>query len=344
MTDFLLSQKWSSRSRPDIFDETKLSKFHTKNQIEILQAKTHSPPYVQKKVLAKNDEEKENIWNFYLKENPYARLHHPNILYFYSSKKQNNIFSFNYEYCDITLSEYLSINKSKIFTEKEIQLFVQQILNAMNIIENIRKVKCCILNPDSIFLNTNAKYLIPKIKYFSANFILSKKLNNEDFMYLAPELLLRSFTIKYNEIPSSNMFWALGLIVFEMFYGYHPFCKEKSNKKEKKDAFDIAISKGVYVIPESRVVSLELISFIHGLLCEDPNKRINWKDVMQQPFLINSVSKFNYCDLNKNELGKMVLNIKKQDSVVMFLMEKFKNKINKDNLSISMISSSSELI
>ena len=330
--------KWNlvRSNRLEIFDDTKLSKMSRKNQIEILQAKSHNPPYVQKKVHTKDKEEEENILNFYLKENPYARLHHPNILYFYSSKKQENTFFFNYEYCDMTLTQYLSENKDKQFTEQEIQLFTKQILNAMNIIENIRKVKCCILNPDAIFVNSNTKYLIPKIKYFSGNYVLTKRLLGEDFNYLAPELLLRSSTIKHPEIPSSNTFWALGLIIFEMFFGYHPFGK---NKEGKKDNLEHAITNGYYELPKNKVVSLELLSFIHGLLCEDRYKRINWKDVTQQPFLINNTSEFTYCDFKKKRFDKVMLNIKKQNSITSLLIEKYKNGyFNYSNESMSIIS------
>ena len=331
-------------NRLEKFDDSQLLKISRKNQIEILQAKNHNPPYVQKKVATKNKEEEKNILNFYLKENPYARLHHPNILYFYSSKRQDNTFFFDYEYCDMTLSKYLSQNKDKQFTEQEIQLFTKQILNAMNIIENIRKVKCCILNPEAIFLNSNTKYLIPKIKYFSGNYVLTKRLQNvqnEDFIYLAPELLLKNFTIIYPEIPSSNTFWALGLIIFEMFFGYYPFGKNKNYFIGKKDNLEIAITKGYYEIPTNKIISFELLTFIHGLLCDDPCKRINWKDVTQQPFLISKPSEFTYCDFRKKGFDKVTLNIKKQNSITSLLIDKYKNgNVGNSSITMSIISNS----
>ena len=337
------SIKWSSlrSNRLEKFDDSQLSKVSRKKQIEILQAKNHNPPYVQKKVPTKNEKEEKNILNFYLKENPYARLHHPNILYFYSSKRQDNTFFFDYEYCDMTLSEYLSQNKDKQFTEQEIQLFTKQILNAMNIIENIRKVKCCILNPDAIFLNLNTNYLIPKIKYFSGNYVLTKRLQNEDFLYLAPELLVNKFTIEYPEIPSSNTFWALGLIIFEMFFGYYLFGKNKDYFRGNKDNLEMAITKGYYEIPTNKIISFELLTFIHGLLCDDSCKRINWKDVTQQPFLMNKPSEFTYCDFRKKGLDKVMLNIKKQNSITSLLIDKYKNRYcNNSSITMSIISNS----
>ena len=49
------------------------------------------------------------------------------------------------------------------------------------------------------------------------------------------------------------------------------------------------ISKQIYSLPKNFKASIEIISFINGLLQYYPEKRLNWKQINSHPFLTKKV-------------------------------------------------------
>ena len=93
---------------------------------------------------------------------------------------------------------------------------------------------------------------------------------------------------KYN---NSLGLWSLGVITYEMLTGSAPF-SENSFKEDFKN-----IKKGIKYFPKILKPSIEIISFLNGLLNYYPEKRLNWKQINSHPFLTKNPNEFTYIDL-----------------------------------------------
>ncbi|KAM6338662.1 serine/threonine-protein kinase ULK4 [Podargus strigoides] len=102
-------------------------------------------------------------------------------------------------------------------------------------------------------------------------------------LYTAPEAL------KGEDFSKASDLWSLGCLLYEMFSGRPPFFS---------DSFSELIGKILYEDPlpprpkgsNFQKPSDEFISLLDGLLQKDPQKRLNWADVLQHPFWKGSLS------------------------------------------------------
>lgn len=94
--------------------------------------------------------------------------------------------------------------------------------------------------------------------------------------YLAPEV------VKGEDYDVIADWWAFGVLLYDLFYGYPPF-RGHSNRE-----IIVAISQCDYRFPDSIPISSTLKSLIKGLLKLDPKKRICAKhgasDIKRHPF------------------------------------------------------------
>ncbi|XP_061852777.1 serine/threonine-protein kinase ULK4 [Colius striatus] len=102
-------------------------------------------------------------------------------------------------------------------------------------------------------------------------------------LYTAPEV------IKGEDFSKASDLWSLGCLLYEMFSGRPPFFS---------DNFSELIEKILNEDPLPRrsegsafhKSSAEFISLLDGLLQKDPQKRLNWTDLLQHPFWKRSLS------------------------------------------------------
>ena len=177
-----------------------------------LNSKTN-PASIIKEIKIKNDKEKAKLNEFYKSENPLLKRDHKNILTLLSRKEVNiNTFQFNYMYYPVNLQEF--VKKKNEFSEEELQQFTRQLLNGLNILTNKRKVSTFLLNPENIYIDEKPNHkIIPVLKYFNTNLILSENIVCENQEYLPPELL-NSNSVTIIEAPCH--FWALGILILNI--------------------------------------------------------------------------------------------------------------------------------
>ena len=267
-------------------------------------------------------------------------LQHPNIikiLEYLNNKTTNYIIL---EYCNggnlgDYVRRYMDINKQPL-NEFFIQKILRQIAPALEYMhsKNIihRDIKL-----ENILLNFNTYPNIPKngrapqalkfiekslYKDFSAKITglnFSKDLIQDNMgstilgtpLYMSPDMVERAedkSTKKYN---TSADLWSLGVITYELLTGSMPF-----SGKEIKEVFQ-HIEKGIYTLPSKLKASIEIISLINGLLQYYPEKRLNWEQIKEHPFLTKNVQDFNYIDLelySDGEKNQVEINSKDSNS------------------------------
>ncbi|MBA43028.1 MAG: hypothetical protein CMF62_03350 [Magnetococcales bacterium] len=193
---------------------------------------------------------------------------HPNIVEFYDIIKTTKSIYYVMEYCD---GEDLCILLKGAIKERIAKFYFTQIFEGLNYLHQ-NKIMHRDLKPKNILL-TNNKTCI-KI----ADFGFAKKVSSIQRcftmcgspLYMAPEILSRSSYGKESD------FWSLGIILFEMIYGFNPF-------RHCTDINDIAIlSKNSRInIPPKKSniknISRECIDLMRKLLERDDSKRITWE-------------------------------------------------------------------
>ncbi|XP_009708891.1 PREDICTED: serine/threonine-protein kinase ULK4, partial [Cariama cristata] len=96
-------------------------------------------------------------------------------------------------------------------------------------------------------------------------------------LYTAPE------AIKGEDFSKASDLWSLGCLLYEMFSGRPPFFSDSfSGLIEKildEDPLPPRPKGSAFLKP-----SAEFITLLDGLLQKDPQKRLNWTDLLQHPF------------------------------------------------------------
>lgn len=217
----------------------------------------------------------------------YIKQHsHPNIVKCYDIFTTNQETYIILEYCD---SGSLKDILKKPIKEKYVQFYFTQIKNALkhlhkhNIIH--RDIK-----PKNILLSNSRKII--KIADFGFSKVHSQDLNQTmcgSPLYMAPEIINR------NQYNNQTDLWSIGMILFEMLYGYHPYA-HCDNILELKSV----IVNEIIVPPNNNPnmnVSDDCINLLKNLI--KPFQRITWEDFFTCPWLneIMTISK----SPNKNE-------------------------------------------
>ena len=139
---------------------------------------------------------------------------------------------------------------------------------------------------------------------------------------MSPDIVNNYVSDETKSYNTSVDLWSLGAITYELLTG-----KQAFNGSQFQEVFK-QIMEGKYTLPSSMVVSVEIISFINGLLQFYPEKRLNWEQIKTHPFLTKSTENFTYIELKSIAEGdkkNIELNSKNCDNLLWIL---FKGKLN----------------
>ena len=272
------------------------------------------------KSIPKNKMDQEAQKNFRRELQNLHNLIHPNIIHILDYLNNQ---SYNYivlEYCNggnlrEYLQKYMEKNNAPL-NEFFIQKILRQIAPALEFMhsKNIihRDIKL-----ENILLNFNTYPNIPKNGKRPQALKFSEKSLNKDFsakitglnfskdliqdnmgstilgtpLYMSPDVVERLDNKTNKKYNTSADLWSLGVITYELLTGTTPFVGSKYEEVFQN------IEKGSYKLPKKLKPSIEIISFINGLLQYYPEKRYDWEQIKQHPFLTKSVEDFNFVDL-----------------------------------------------
>ena len=288
------------------------------------------------------------------------KLQHNNIVKIKNQLNTKNNYYIVIEYCNGgTLGDYKRYYEQKLKTTLN-ELFIQKIMrqvtdgleymHSKNIVH--RDIKL-----DNILLNFNkySNYVIkgqlpPKVDYDNvtlndsftikiADLGYSKELTDSDAgksilgtpINMSPDIVgnIHGDQKKYN---TSVDLWSLGTMVYQLLTGKMPFFGNDSTEIFKH------IMDGKYSLPSYLVVSVEILTFINGLLQFYPEKRLTWEQIKSHPFLTKNIESFTFIKLNtlkESDKKEIELNSKDADNLLWIL---FKNKglnINLDKININ---------
>ncbi len=175
------------------------------------------------------------------------------------------------EYCE---SGELSKLIKKNLSEEKVKFYFKQIVEAIIHLDNLKIVHRDI-KPANILLTDNNTTV--KITDFG----LSRVVNNSHMMntivgtpfYMSPEILNEK---EYNK---NTDIWSLGIILYELVYGTHPF-KYCSNLEDLKDTLN---QTDIIYLPYNKkrvALSNECIELMKALLNKDLKNRIKLHDIL----------------------------------------------------------------
>ncbi len=229
-------------------------------------------------------------------------LKHKNIVYlhgyFRNTDRRKDTFVFVMEYIKgkelfevINEEDSLSIPTSTNYFRQVTEAI--QYLHLHNIIH--RDIK-----PENIMIDSEGNLKL-------TDFGLSKRCSKDDFCetfcgtteYLAPEIV--------NERPYNYLVdnWALGVLLYEMLYGYAPFY---SNKKSK---ITTNIRKVNYSFPTTSEEYDHVNDVISKLLRRNPKERLKIEEILEHPMFHHNVAENN--SVKSDELDKSELSIKSNE-------------------------------
>ena len=281
-----------------------------------------------------------------------SKLDHRNIIKLYDKKETANNFYLIMELCKgwslRKLVEFYKKNPNfdTKLKEKHIQHIIKQLCMALDYIYNLNIIHRDI-KLDNVLLhfnNDNDKedYNILNSVIKLIDFGFSRHLDKGQVasticgspLNMAPQILNNIYN---NDVKADLTYdqkadlWSLGSLVFEVLVGKPPF--EAQNLDELKRIVKI----GSYNLPNKLRVSKEIISFLCGLLQENPDDRMKLEELLSHDFLVKNVEDFQFVDLtkaNSTQLKtnkKYIMNLLFEDEQIDQIDYEINTKIRKKN-------------
>ena len=288
------------------------------------------------------------------------KLKHKNIIQIkgYEATKNNTYIAL--EYCNggnlLQYQKFYQKTTKSTLNELYIQKIMKQItagleyMHSKKIIHRDIKLENILLNFDK-YQNLAIKgNLPPKVKYENislgdsftvkiADLGFSKDIESSDVtatilgtpINMSPDIIQNYVSSETKSYNTSVDLWSLGAITYELLTGKPAF-----SEREHEKVFKL-IMEGKYTLPTSMVVSVEIISFINGLLQFYPEKRLNWEQIKTHPFLTKDVSNFTFIELKSiadEDKKNIELNSKNCDNLLWILFKGKKLNLNLDKINM----------
>ena len=274
-------------------------------------------------------EKDKDLYNYLNNEiNILQSLKHPNIVKLEDIKKTKTHFYLTMEYCNgADLPKALEKYKEKYgkpFSEEIVQHLMTQLISAIKYIHE-KGIIHKNINLENIMLNFENEKDIKDFNLMKANvkiidfFHSSKKSKPGLPINASPSTLkklkLGGYNIKMADNDDEKVdIWSLGTIFYEILIGKPIFDADDLNEQIDK------VEQGDYYVPKN--ISFESVSFMYGMLQQEPKKRLNAEQLLKHPFLTKNINEFTPIDMNKyadklklNEEGMIIINTKNNESV-----------------------------
>ena len=249
--------------------------------------KNNESLFALKKVSIKKVIESGNDINIIQREiDIHSRINHENIVQFYSVNKGLNEINILLEYCrNGSIFELIEKNG---FDELKTYKYFSQVVNAVYFLHSHNLVHRDI-KPENILLNGD------KIKLCDFGWCCETNTNNRKsfcgtFEYMAPEII--------KEMPYGKPvdIWALGILLYELYFGFSPFNSNKENEEQTKDIINKIMQKKLLF--NKKTISYDMKDLILHMLEIDAIKRYTINEVVSHPWFKKCSEKIKKTDTN----------------------------------------------
>ncbi len=194
---------------------------------------------------------------------------HRNVVYLYDVYKDQDNYYLVEEYCG---GDTLQSKLGHVHTEKMALQIVMDIANALNHIHD-KNIVFLDVKPQNIIYSSNDSTF--KVTDFgSSRRCTNGHVHHSDVtctpLFASPEVFLQ-----YGEISSMHDAWSLGIILFWLLTGRHPFMEFDSGINNNKVIDAITNAR-----PPLHEVPCGVRPVVSGLLEKDPARRLPIKDVL----------------------------------------------------------------
>ena len=236
-------------------------------------------------------------------------LNHENIIKVEDIYKDKINYYIIFEYSQYGSIENIFKEREKL-SENQSRFIIFQILNGLKYLKDKNYIHSN-LKPENIlitenFIYKNEKYYIIKLIVFGSENSFQNNSNNNIPYYMAPEL--------FNKIYNSKCdIWSLGIILFQLIYGYKPY------KGETLIEFTNNLNENIKYENENEknfnLLSNDGKDFIENLLLKDYEKRFDVDSCLKHKWITKENLFLIQKDetLYKKENESPTLNYKKND-------------------------------
>ena len=276
-------------------------------EVYLTQKKGRPEYYATRKMERAVCERPENFKRLQYEINILKVLNHPNIVKFYGLKKTTNHWYLLTEYCNggsllSNLQKYMT-NYHRPFPEEIVQYLMKQIVSALNYL-HFNKIIHRDLKLDNILVTFPNEYDKSSLNMMKAvvkiiDFGFATRLNGPlTFTALGTPTNMDPQILEHIKtgIPNSGYnekvdIWSLGTLCYQMVVGHMAFSGSSMEELFQK------VKKGNYSLPMT--LSKEIVSFINGMLQQDPNKRLTANQLLNHEFLTKHPSQFQPIDVRQ---------------------------------------------
>lgn len=251
-----------------------------------------------------------------IKDNP-----HENIVKCYQIIDDIDTIYFVLEYCD---SGDLRTILKKPIKEKYAKFYFSQIVNGLKYLDD-NDIMHRDIKPSNILLTGESQTIKICDFGFAKRRRTMTKVNTicGSPLYMAPEIF------ESKNYGFSTDIWSIGIILYEMLFGFHPFDKCKDIEELTQ-----SLSSTVLTIPpkeNTNPISDECIVFLRRLLEKNINERIEWAEIFVHPWInltiftnaeihLQQNASFNQssfkeqnCKINKNDKDDKIEKVSSKD-------------------------------
>ena len=203
------------------------------------------------------------------------QMKHPNITQLFDLIKDENNFYIFMEYCPNGELFQIIVDR-KFIPENEAKLFLGQLASALSYVHNMGACHRD-LKPENLLLGADGKIKITDFgfsRYVGKGGLCSTACGSP--CYVSPECLSGE-----PYLGSKSDVWSTGVIFFVMCTGRLPWTKRNQAKLFEQ------IEKGDYIIPKQ--LSEGCKDLIRKMMCVDPEARISAEDILNEPYMQDSL-------------------------------------------------------